>query len=199
MTSDLRILRSDDSACAELVASGYTVLARSWGANLDPGDPATITRLRAAVERGQRQGLVLGELSPLDATEVARVEGANHPDYPQDPATLHPAVTPRDFIDALERGSRAWGATCDGHLIAVALASPKAADWWDIAYASVLAEHRRNGTGQAVVAALILALRAAGAARISTGGAASNVASRGAALALGAQLEPVWLTYAPPS
>lgn len=198
MTTELRTLRCDDPACAGLQASGHTVVARSWGANLDPHDPPTAMKLRAAVERGHGQRLTLHELTSEDADVVAAVEHANHRDYPQGPATRHEDVTTVTFTTILATGSRAWGGTRDGRLIAVAVASPKGPAWWDITFASVLAEHRRTGVGQAVVAALILALRADGADRISTGGAASNDASRGAALALGAILEPEWRTYAPP-
>ena len=108
-------------------------------------------------------------------------------------------MTSEAYAAMLASGSRAWGGSRNGNLIGVALASPKGTGWWDITFASVLAAHRGTGNGPAIVAGMILALRADGVARISTGGAASNSASRGAALALGAVLEPEWRTYSPPA
>jgi RimJ/RimL family protein N-acetyltransferase/GNAT superfamily N-acetyltransferase len=198
VTDDLRILRSDDPARVELEARGCTVVARSWGANLDLGDPRVVDGLRSAAKAGTASGVVLAELTAADAPAVVAVEAANHGDYPQDPATRHERVTIDSYTGLLSAGSRAWGGSLGGQLVGLALATPKGADWWDVTFASVLAAHRGTGVGQAVVAEMALALRAAGATRISTGGAASNSASRAAALALGAVLEPEWLTYAPP-
>lgn len=196
-TAALRIIRSDDPARTQLEAAGYTVIARSWGANLDPLDPLTRRRIQAALDAGHGAGIHIRELNTPDASAVEAVETANHADYPQTPATKHDAVTTDAFLGMLATGSRAWGALLDGHLIGVAVTSPKAPDWWDISFASVLAEHRNCGIGLALAATVIRDLTAAGATRISTGGAASNSASRGAALALGAVLEPEWLTYTP--
>ena len=143
-------------------------------------------------------GVQIRELGAADAAQVAAVESANHADYPQTPATRHEPVTAQSFMAMLDHGSRAWAAVRDGELIGVAVATAKAAQWRDITFASVLAGHRRTGIGQALAAAIIDDLTTHGATRISTGGAASNHASRATALALGARLEPEWRTYAPP-
>jgi ribosomal protein S18 acetylase RimI-like enzyme len=192
-----RIVRADDPACDELESSGWIVVSRSWGANLDPHDPQVAGRVRAALTAQRASGITVRELSTHDAAQVAAVEAANHADYPQTPATRHAPVTVPVFRALLDGGARAWGAELEGNLIGVAVASPKAAGWWDITFASVLAEHRGLGIGQLLAATIISDVTEHGADRISTGGAASNDASRGAALALGAHLEPEWRTYAP--
>lgn len=196
---EFRIVRVDDPASAELESRGWTVVSRSWGANLDPTDPQVAQRVRSALTAGRASGITVRELGTADASAVAAVEAANHADYPHTPATRHEPVTEQHLQTLLDGGARAWGAELHRTLIGVAVATPKAADWWDITFASVLAEHRGHGIGQALAATIICDLAAHGATRISTGGAASNDVSRGAALALGAVLEPEWRTYAPAS
>ena len=149
--------------------------------------------------RGRAAGLGVLELGVDDVPTAAALDRANYRDYPRgSPAIEHDVLTVESLAEMLDNGARMWGGLLGGQVVGVAVAARKGAAWWDISFASVLGEHRRQGVGQAIAATVIRTLAAEGATRISTGGAASNAASRGAVLARGGVLEPEWRTYEPP-
>lgn len=190
---DVRVLRDDDPACAELDAEGWCVVAESWGARLRLGEPPDLTRQHRLVERAARAGVVVHEVGSERADAVRRVLAATAGDFPVGPATPPPAVG-EDDVAGFWRAGRVFGAEADGELVGITVVTQDGS-YAETELTAVLAEHRGRGIGPAVKAASVIALADDGARLLGTGGAGANHASLAANAAVGYVVEERWLSY----
>ncbi|WP_052129241.1 N-acetyltransferase [Clavibacter michiganensis] len=197
MSAEPVILRSDDARLDGLLADGWIVSARSWGAQLDARrvDEAD---LRARVA-GIAPGLRIHELGRDDRDRILELDAATIDDYPGGPATRHAPFTPETALVGTP-ARRAFGALdADGELVALTVLDvdvPRAAAETDVTV--VAPAHRSQGLGRAVKAASVLALRDAGIETFRTGGSRENAAIIAAGTALGYRIDEEWLTLHAP-
>ena len=59
---DLRIVREDDPEHDRLIARGWRIVSRSWGARLTLADGADVSALEAALDAARRAGYVVRRL-----------------------------------------------------------------------------------------------------------------------------------------
>jgi GNAT superfamily N-acetyltransferase len=199
MSAEPVIARSDDPRVARLMAEGWIVTDRSWGAQLDAAD-ADRARLRAIVDR-VAGSVVLRELRPDDARRILALDAATLGDYPGGPATRHAGLDPEAArVPAPgRRGYGAFDAEADGALRAmtfVDLSPSGSAAETDVTV--VEAAHRGRGLGSAVKAFSVLALLEAGITAFRTGGSSENAAIIAAGTALGYRVDEEWLTLRAP-
>ncbi|MFT7712222.1 acetyltransferase [Clavibacter tessellarius] len=197
MRPDPVVLRSDDPRLGGLLADGWSVGARSWGAQLD-ADRVDEAALRASVA-GIAPGLRIRELGPGDRDRILALDAATIDDYPGGPATRHAPFTPETaLVGTPER--RAFGAVdADGRLVALTVVDVDAAGARAETDVTVVArDHRARGIGRAVKAASVLALRDAGIRAFRTGGSRDNAAIIAAGAALGYRIDEEWLTLRAP-
>jgi len=197
MRPDPVILRSDDPRLGGLLADGWSVGARSWGAQLE-ADRVDEAALRAWVA-GIAPGLRIRELGPDDRDRILELDAATLDDYPGGPATRHAPFTPETaLVGTPER--RAFGAVdAGGRLVALTVVDVEAAGARAETDVTVVArDHRARGLGRAVKAASILALRDAGIRAFRTGGSRDNAAIIAAGTALGYRIDEEWLTLRAP-
>ncbi|WP_144712245.1 GNAT family N-acetyltransferase [Curtobacterium pusillum] len=178
---------------AALEAQGWSVTARSFGAQLD-ADRIDRPRLRALVDRVAE----VGTPRALDSDDVAAVlelDALTARDYPGSVATQH---EPLDRGTATPSASRpAFGLlTAQGELVAmtyVDVDGPLA----ETAFTVVHPAWRGRGLAPAVKAWSVLALADAGTTRFRTGGSAENAAIRSANAAVGYVVDEEWVTLEP--
>lgn len=190
----VRVLRSDDPRCAELEATGWRVVATSWGARLQV-TPDLVSRLELLVSAVAAR-VVVRELGPEDAAAVLRLDAVTAPDYPGGAATSHEPLDEAGARDLFARG-RVFGVEEAGTLVAVTVTQ----DWGDrveTEFTAVHLDHRERGLATAVKAASVLAHRADGATLFGTGGASANTASLAMNRAVGYEITETWHTYAAP-
>lgn len=195
MTSDIRIVRSDP-ALEDLLASGYRIVAESWGARLRLDDPPALAVQAGAVANAVAVGGVVAELHAGDAAAIAAVEKATNADYPVTPATTQPLRT-EDELRSLVAAGRAFGVRLQSRLVAVTVLSRIGPTVAETEFTSVLALARRRGFGTAAKAATILALAHEGVRTFGTGGAQVNAASIRMNESLGYVIEERWLSLRP--
>ena len=195
---DLRILREDDPEHDRLIARGWRIVSRSWGARLTLTEDADVSALEAALAAARRAGYAVRRLGGGDLGALADLDERVGPDFPDTPASRHEPL-PADLGRRLDGGGwLAFGAEAPGGgLVAFTILRPEP-DRWEVERTAVDAAHRRRGLATAVKAASILATRAAGARCWGTGGAAVNAGSLAVNRALGFELEPAWHALAPP-
>ncbi len=198
VNEEQRILREDDPQHEVLLAQGWTVASRSWGARLVLEDDADLSRLVEAVAAVQESGYVLHRLTSDDLPALSRLDERVAPDFPDTPASRHEQV-PDDLGPRLDEGSALGflAATAQGEAVAYTWMD-RLPDRWEVDRTGVAPSHRRRGLATAVKAACILATYASGARRWGTGGAAVNTGSLAMNRALGFVLEPEWHTLVPP-
>ena len=197
MSPDPVVLRSDDPRLGGLLADGWSVGARSWGAQLD-ADRVDEAALRASVA-AIAPGLRIRELGPDDRDRILALDAATIDDYPGGPATRHaPFTAETALVGTPER--RAFGAMdADGRLVALTVVDVDAAGARAETDVTVVArDHRARGLGRAVKAASVLALRDAGIRAFRTGGSRDNAAIIAAGTALGYRIDEEWLTLRAP-
>jgi len=197
MSLDPVIARSDDPEVARLLADGWAVTARSWGAQLDAAD-ADPDRLRALIDRVAPDA-VLRELAPDDVPRILALDAATLADYPGGPATRHAGLTP-DSARVPVPGRRGFGAVDSaGALLAMTFVDVDPAGRAAETDVTVVdAAHRGRGLGTAVKAASVRALLAEGVAVFRTGGSSENAAIIVAGAALGYRVDEEWLTLEAP-
>jgi len=187
------VLRSDDARIGVLLADGWTVKARSWGARLD-AERVDEAHLRGCVA-GIASGLRIRELGPDDRDRILELDAATIDDYPGGPATRHAPFTLETTLVG-SPGRRAFGASAaDGRLVALTVVDvdvPGARAETDVTV--VAPDHRSRGLGRAVKAASVLALLDTGIRTFRTGGSRDNAAIIAAGTALGYRIDEEWLT-----
>jgi hypothetical protein len=194
-THEPQVLREDDPGAAVLLAGGWTVAHRSWGARLRSVDPE---RLRALVAAAEALGYVIAEVGPEADAGIAALESAVREDYPGGPATA-PAVHDPAALAALRAGgTRCFAALHGDELVAVTAIRREDDERAETDFTSVARAHRRRGLAEAVKAASVLALAAEGARVFGTGGAEENAASLAMNARLGYAVTERWLTLVPP-
>lgn len=174
----------------QLEAQGWTVVARSFGAQLDADriDREALTRL---IERGVDGGVVR-ELDATDVSAVLQLDRDTVGDYPGSVATRH---TPLNLTTAtLSAERRAFGVvSAEGELVAMTylvLDGQHA----ETDFTVVRRAWRGRGVGAAVKAASVLALADEGVSRFRTGGSAENAAILAANSTLGYVRDEEWVT-----
>jgi len=188
------VLREDDPLAVELLAQGWTVAHRSWGARLREVEP---DRLRALVAAAGGSSVV-AEVGPEADPGIAALEAAVREDYPGGPATA-PAAHDLAALAALRAdGTRFFAALADGAVVAVTAIRREDDERAETDFTSVARDHRRRGLAEAVKAASVLALAAEGARVFGTGGADENAASLAMNARLGYAVTERWLTLVPP-
>lgn len=172
----------------ELEAGGWTVVARSFGAQLD-ADRIDHARLSALVSRAAG---TVRELDAGDVDAVLRLDAVTADDYPGSIATQH---EPLDRSTAMPSDSRrAFGAfATDGPLVAMTYVDVDGAAA-ETGFTVVHPGTRRHGLGVAVKAASVLQLVADGVARFRTGGSLENTGILRANDALGYVRDEEWVT-----
>ncbi len=195
--SQTRIVRADDPAVGQLEAGGFVLVGESWAAHLVIDSEAQLQRLRQAVESARNRGFVVSELDVEAASEVCRLESANHDDYPVTPATTH-EIRDEASTRALWLTQRVFGARLGPDLVGATAFATTPGATSDIAWASVLPDHRGTGVGVAIAALGMLTLYADGQTSFSTGGAAVNARSLRAVQSLGMNVDERWRSYERP-
>jgi len=190
--TDRQVLRDDDPRAAALLADGWRVEHRSWGARLLDVDRPLLERIASAPD-----GVVVRETTNEHDPAIAALEAAVRDDYPGGPATA-PGV---HDVPALE-GLRAAGTRCfaafDGPDLVAVTAIRRSGERAETDFTAVARSHRRRGLAEAVKAASVLALAAEGARVFGTGGAEENAASLAMNARLGYAVTERWLTLVPP-
>lgn len=195
--ADVEVVREEDPRAGELLASGWRVVGRSWGARLrldDDFDPASY---RARIATVEASGYRIVELDARWADALYRLESVTTADYPVTPATPAPEVTREATAALWEQGWRVFGAVRDGELVGATLIRQEG-QRADTERTSVAATHRGRGVAGALKAASIISLAVAGARVFTTGGAAANAASLAMNRAAGYEITEIWLSLAPP-
>ncbi|EEH65646.1 hypothetical protein HMPREF0058_1616 [Actinomyces urogenitalis DSM 15434] len=198
MSDSSRILREDDPEHAVLLAQGWTVTHRSWGARLVLAGDADLGPMVEAAAAAQAAGYELRRLVGTDMIALRSLDEQVAPDFPDTPASHHDPV-PTDLGTRLDDGSSLGFVAVDteGEMVAYTWMG-RLPDRWEVDRTGVAAAHRRRGLARAVKAASILATYALGARCWGTGGAGVNTASLTMNRSLGFVLEPQWHTLAPP-
>jgi GNAT superfamily N-acetyltransferase len=192
-TDATRVVREDDPVAAGLLAEGWTVAHRSWGARLRQVEPE---RLRALV--GAARGYAIVEAGPEADAGIAALEAAVRQDYPGGPATAPEQHDVAALAALRAGGTRFFAALADGAVVAVTAIRREGDDQAETDFTSVARDHRRRGLAEAVKAASVLALAAEGAQVFGTGGAEENAASLAMNARLGYEVTERWLTLVPP-
>ncbi|WP_267420302.1 MULTISPECIES: acetyltransferase [unclassified Curtobacterium] len=177
----------------ELEAQGWTVVARSFGAQLD-AHAVDQPRLQGLVARTADVGSVR-ELSHADVDAVLALDALTIGDYPGSIATQH---TPLDRQRATPSESRrAFGVfLLSGELVAMTFVDVDGSDA-ETDFTVVHPAWRGRGLGVAAKAASVLALLADGVTRFRTGGSADNAAILAANDVVGYVRDEEWVTLAP--
>jgi predicted GNAT family acetyltransferase len=192
---DTIVLPADAPERRTLEADGWTVEARSFGAELDAG---RIDRsgLATMVER-VRDDVTVRELDTDDVRAVLELDRLTADDYPGSVATRHEPLDRLRATPSPER--RAFGAvTADGAVVAMTFVDVDGARA-ETDFTVVHGSWRGQGLGTAVKAASVLALTAAGVARFRTGGSLENTGILRANDALGYVRDEEWVTLRNPA
>ncbi|OII31899.1 hypothetical protein BIU98_07355 [Curtobacterium sp. MMLR14_010] len=189
----MKVLPADAPERAELEAQGWTVVARSFGAQLD-AHAVDQPRLQGLVARTADVGSVR-EFSDADVDAVLALDALTIGDYPGSIATQH---TPLDRQRATPSESRrAFGVVLEsGELVAMTFVDLDGADA-ETDFTVVHPAWRGRGLGVAAKAASVLALLADGVTRFRTGGSADNAAILAANDVIGYVRDEEWVTLAP--
>jgi hypothetical protein len=183
---------------AELTATGYTVVAESWGARLRLADDFDRGRYERHLAAARAGGYLVAEVDSSAARDFFRLQAAVHDDYPRTPATPSKDWTLAEVEALWDSGWRVFGAwDAGGELVAVTRVRQQGSRVETEETAGARA-HRRRGLGVAVKSASILALAEAGGREFATGGAAVNAGSIAMNRATGYELTERWLSFAPP-
>jgi GNAT superfamily N-acetyltransferase len=197
LISKTEILQDTDPRCAELEASGYVMVAESWGARLRIGNNEDMANYADAVKKVLALEVHIQELTVEFSDALFELELVNNSDYPYTPATAR-AVPTIESIQTLWRlGNRIYGAFASGSLIGT-IATSRSDEIVELDFASILREHRGKGIGKALAAAAILDWVNQGIRVFATGGAMVNEASLGTVKSLGFSVEERWRSYLPP-
>lgn len=191
------VLRSDDPRCAELEASGWALVATSWGARLRV-TPELFGRLRRLVSRVEGAGRVVRELGAEDAEAVRALDAGTAGDYPAGLAVFHEPLD-RDAAEDLFTRGRVFGVEYAGTLVAVTVTEVVGRSRVETGFTAVHPDQRGTGLATAVKAASVLAHAVDGATLFGTGGAGVNEASLAMNRTVGYQITETWHTYRPPS
>lgn len=197
MIQRIQILRDDDPRCAESEASGFTLVAESWGARLRLSLNAKLDAYRECVELAHQSGIALQELDVEYSDAVLELELVNNADYPFTPATIRSIPTPESIQALWKIEARIFGALEYKILVGV-ISTSRSGEMVELDFASVLTEQRGKGIGKALAATAILAWAKDGVQTFATGGAAVNAASLGTVRSLGFAIEESWRSYQPP-
>ena len=189
----MKVLPADAPERAELEAQGWTVVARSFGAQLD-AHTVDQPRLQGLVARAVDVGS-MRELSHADVDAVLALDALTIGDYPGSIATQH---TPLDRQRATPSESRrAFGVLLEsGELVAMTFVDLDGADA-ETDFTVVHPTWRGRGLGVAAKAASVLTLLADGVTRFRTGGSADNAAILAAHDVVGYVRDEEWVTLEP--
>lgn len=178
-----------------LEADGWTVEARSFGAELD-ANRVDRHRLEALVARSGN-GATIRELGVDDIGAVLELDQLTADDYPGSVATRHEPLDRVRATPAPQR--RAFGATtADGTLVAMTFVDVDGVRA-ETDFTVVHGSWRGRGVGTAVKAASVLVLSAAGITRFRTGGSLENTGILRANDALGYVRDEEWVTLHDPA
>ena len=188
MTQSL-VLREDDPRVPDLLATGWAVAARSWGAHVMVDD-SLVALLHSRVAGSTA---AVAELPPSWDAAIVAFDELTRDDYPPSAATLHHPVAAR-AVDALRRhGVRFFGLTEGGRVIAMT-ALRREGGAVETEFTAVAPGRRRRGLATVVKASAMLAVIAEGATRFGTGGSALNAGSVRMNEACGYVVDERWLT-----
>lgn len=149
MDREAQVLRDTDPRCAELEASGYILLAESWGARLRIGSHDDMTLYEDSIKRVVANQVHIEELSAEFANAVFELEMVNNPDYPRTPATSRSLPSFESIRSLWCEGNRIFGGISSGVLVG-ALATSRRESLVELDFASILREHRGKGIGKAL-------------------------------------------------
>ena len=185
--SEPLVLRDDDPRVAGLLADGWSVRHRSWGARLTNPDAAALEALTSV------DGYRIAETATADPA-IAALDATVRVDYPGGPATA-PQVHDVAALARLRAGGTRFFAAFGraGDLVAVT-AIRRDGEHAETDFTAVARPHRRRGLAEAVKAASVLALSREGAQVFGTGGAEENAASLAMNARLGYVVTERWLT-----
>lgn len=189
----MKVLPADAPERSELEAQGWTVVARSFAAQLD-AHAVDQPRLLGLVTRTADVGS-MREFSPADIDAVLALDALTISDYPGSIATQH---TPLDRQTAAPSASRrAFGVVLgSGELVAMTFVDVDGSDA-ETDFTVVHPAWRGRGLGVAAKAASVLALLADGVTRFRTGDSADNAAILAANDVVGYVRDEEWVTLEP--
>jgi GNAT superfamily N-acetyltransferase len=190
MSAETRVMRADAPQRTELEATGWAVVARSWGAELDLAE-IDRARLDGLVSRATDVGSVRA-LVPDDVDLILELDATTVGDYPGSVATRHTQLD-RDRATPTA-GRRACGFfTSEDVLAAMTFAEVDGTDA-EIDFTVVARAWRGQGIGTAIKAASVLNMFDLGIRRIRTGGSADNAPIIAANTTLGFVIDEHWVT-----
>lgn len=102
---DPRIVREDDPEHDRLIARGWRIVSRSWGARLTLADGADVSALEAAPAAARRAGYAVRRPDAADLPALADLDERVGPDFPDTPASRHEPL-PADL--AARPGDGTW-------------------------------------------------------------------------------------------
>jgi hypothetical protein len=189
----MKVMPADAPERGELEAQGWTVVARSFGAQLD-AHAVDQPRLQGLVARTAEVGSVR-ELSRADVDAVLALDALTIGDYPGSIATQH---TPLDRQRATPSASRrAFGAVLESEELVAMTFVDVDGSHAETDFTVVHSAWRGRGLGVATKAASVLALLADGVTRFRTGGSSDNAAILAANDVVGYVRDEEWVTLAP--
>ncbi|KPG81469.1 hypothetical protein [Frigoribacterium sp. RIT-PI-h] len=184
------VLLLDDPRRAVLEVEGWSVAARSFGAQLDAlrVDRQRLQQLVAGVERSGS----LRELTVADVDAVLSLDAATFDDYPGSVATRHERLDRLRATPSVSR--RAFGVFLPaGELVAMTFVDVEGVTA-ETNFTVVRRDQRGRGLGLAVKACSVLALLSYGVTRFRTGGSADNAVILRANDAMGYIRDEEWVT-----
>lgn len=179
-----------DPRRAVLEADGWSIAARSFGAQLDAArvDRRGLQQLVAEAEGSSS----LRELTAADIDAMLTLDAATVDDYPGSAATRHEPLDPRRAT--LSASRRAFGVFLPaGELVAMTFLDVEGVTA-ETDFTVVRRDQRGRGLGVAVKACSLLALLSDGVDRFRTGGSADNAAILRANDAVGYVRDEEWVT-----
>jgi len=190
-----KILNAATTEAQELQEKGWEVVARSWGAGIDP-DLLEADKLRRFI--GEALPIIIRPLTINDVEAVVEFDEMTFKDFPGDIATQR--EKPVNSEEATPREVRlGWGAFSNNEMVGMLYADidGRHGNGVEIDFFSVNPAHRDKGIGKALLATAILKLLADGIKSIRTGVADENVASITALESVGFVKDEEWLTLSP--
>ncbi len=188
------VVQVGDPRRARLEREGWSVTARSFGAQLD-ADRMDLDRMTALVSRAGA-GVAFRSIGPDNVDDVLALDRLTADDYPGSVATRHEQMDRRAATPTAERCA-AGAFLEDGSLLAVTYVELDGAVA-ETDFTVVHPSHRGRGIGTALKAWSVVALRREGVRRFRTGGSAENAAILRANAALGYERDEEWVTLTAP-
>ena len=187
-----KILNAAITEAQKLQEKGWEVVARSWGAGIEP-ELLDVEKLSRFID--EALPIIIRPLTISDVEAVVKFDEMTFKDFPGDIATQREKpVNPDEATPSEIR--LGWGAFSDNEMVGMLYADidGQHGNGVEIDFYSVNPPLRGKGIGKALLATAILKMNADGIDSIRTGVADENVASITALESVGFVRDEEWLT-----